>query len=173
MRAVANNNINGLRGVQLHEKRTFNKVLFVAPSSSGQLQIARYFWCFYRPESYEAEFATLDNAAINPWMNKSMADFGYRIGRNQVSSVFALSTICKDFDCIVSLEGFQSYSTISPFMETLKILFGSAPERLCWDIPDPESLTGSAEEMFQTAVDIRNRIEFEIAQFSRSLEAAE
>ena len=151
------------------KKEQSHKVLFVTPSSSGQLQIAKYFWGLYCPKGYEAEFATLENIPVNTWLCKSMAEFGFHIDRDPIPSIFKISTICKDFRAIVSIGGLENYCTISPFVETLDVLFGSGPKKLYWDIPDPEYLNGEKEEMLEGAIEIRNRIEFEIAQFSRAL----
>jgi len=157
------------RGIRSRSKR----ILFVAPSTCGQLQIARYFWEFYRPDGYNASFATLENNAINPWLDGVMRDYEVIVKQNQVDSIFVLASAHNDYDCIVSLGGFQNYSTISPFMETLNILFGKTPKRVCWDIPDPQNCKGSREDARKYAEDIRSRIEFEIAQLAQSLEEQE
>ena len=145
------------------------KILFVTPSSSGQLRIAKYFWELYRPKGFEAEFGTMENIPINPWLCKSMAELGFDLERDPIQTIFKISTISKDFQSIISLGGLENYCTLSPFVETLDVLFGSKPRKIYWDIPDPEYLSGEKDEMFQGAIEIRNRIELEIAQFSRSL----
>ena len=154
-------------------KPKVRSILFVSPSSSGQLQIAKYFWSFYKPEGVEAGFAVLENNLINPWLKNSMKSFGHPIEQKQVESVFTLSTRKKDFDCIVSLGNFRNYSTISPFLNTLEILFGTFVKKLCWDIADPESIKGNNFQKSEQASSIRDRIEFEIAQFSQALEEHE
>jgi len=152
------------------ESSSIRKVLFVAPSSSGQLQIAKYFWEFYKPESAKASFAVLENNGVHPYLNQSMDDYGFTIQQDQVDSVFVLSTRKKDFDCIVSLGNFRSYCTISPFLKTLEILFGTFVKKLCWDILDPETISGTPSEKSSQAQEIRDRIEFEVAQFAQALE---
>lgn len=146
------------------------RILFVAPSTCGQLQMARYFWDFYGPEDYEAMFAALENNPVNPWLNTSMRDYDYTLTQKQVESIFVMSTTASEFGCIVSLGGFQNQYSISPFMETLDILFGKSPKRIYWSIPDPENATGNQSELIGYAEDIRNRIEFEVAQLAQVLE---
>lgn len=145
----------------------------MASSTCGQLQIARYFWDFYGPEGYEAHFAALEKKPVNPWLSTAMTDYQYGLNEQQVQSVFILSTTATEFSCIVSLSGSQNSQTISPFMQTLDILFGKRPHRICWDIPDPENGRGDKTELINFAEDIRNRIEFEIAQLAQILEENE
>ena len=64
-------------------------------------------------------------------------------------------------------------NTISPFLNTLEILFGTFVKKLCWDIADPESIKGNNFQKSEQASSIRDRIEFEIAQFSQALEEHE
>lgn len=157
----------------LRLRSSSKRILFVAPSTCGQLQIARYFWDFYGPEGYEATFAALENNPVNPWLSSAMRDYDYTLHQQQVQSIFILSTTANQFECIVSLGGIQNSHTISPFMQTLDILFGKSPKRICWDIPDPESGRGNQFELINFAEDIRNRIEFEIAQLAQILEEIE
>ena len=98
-----------------------------------------------------------------------MIDYDYRIEEHQVPSIFVVSTVTRTFDNIISLGFLDNFCSLSPFVETLEVLFGSDPRKVYWDIPDPEYLSGNAEEMYRGAEDIRNRIEFEIAHYSRSL----
>lgn len=170
MNTIVEESMRSLNRRNLKKDNKSFKVLFVAPSSSGQLQVAKYFWNFFRPEHYSAEFAALENATINPWLYKSMEDFGVSIEQKQISSIFLLSTNCKEFDSIITFGKLQLLGTISPFMQTLEILFGAKPNRLCWDIPDPEEMKGNRKDLLQHADNIRDRIEFEIAQFAQSLE---
>lgn len=132
--------------------------------------MVKYFWDFYGPEDFEASFAALENNPINPWLSAAMHDYDFTIRQSQVHSIFVLSATANKFGYIVSLGGFQNYSSISPFLETLDILFGKSPKRVCWDIPDPENCSGSRTDQTLHAIDIRNRIEFEVAQLAQSFE---
>jgi hypothetical protein len=151
---------------------TTKNILFVAPSTCGQLQIAKYFWDFYKPEGFTGEFAALENNLINPWLLKSMESYGFCPEQRQVTSIFVLSTTSSNFSNIISMGGFESYTTISPFIETLDILFGKSPKRVFWDIPDSELIDKDILRAKEVACNIRDRIEFEMAQFAQSLEEA-
>ncbi len=173
MNSLANKSFSTSLNRDLKNATLKKRILFAAPSTSGQLQIAKYFWEFYGSPEYEASFASLENNIINPWLSTAMRNFGFELRRNQIESVFTLSTTSNEFGCIVSLGGFQNYGNISPFMETLNILFGKSPTRIFWKIPDPENGTGTQDELIRYAEDIRNRIEFEVAQLAQSLEETE
>ena len=146
------------------------KVLFVAPTSCGELQIARYFWEFYRPVTHSGAFATLESKGISDWLNRSMEDYGIELSEKQIPSVFVLSTTCKAFDSIVSLTGFNNLGSVSPFAKTLNILFGTSPKRICWDIPPFEALPANTGDPLEQAIALRDRIEFEVMQFAQSIE---
>lgn len=145
----------------------------MAPSTCGQLQIVRYFWDFFSPKGCEAYFAALENKPVNPWLSTAMRDYQYGLSQQQVQSVFMLSTTATEFDCIVSLNGDQNKHTRSPFTQTLDILFGNDQKRIYWDIPDPENGRGDKTELISFAEDIRDRIEFEVAQLAQILEENE
>jgi hypothetical protein len=146
------------------------RLLFVAPSCSGQLYIAKAFWSFYGPASWVAAFAALENNPLNPWLKRSMEAYGVIMGSEEPGSVFALGAEHLAFDRILCLGGESVPGSQSAFLRTLDVLFGRETARNHWNIPDPETILGTDQQRLSTAECIRNRIEYAVAQLAQQLE---
>lgn len=116
-----------------HATKPLVDVLFVAPTHSRELNTIRTIWNYYAPEFFRATFSTLE------YPDPSI---GYHSIQGSVETplnTFDLSLANSTFHSVIAIGCFHTYVTLSPLLETLKLLFGSKTDYLTWTLENSES----------------------------------
>ena len=139
------------------------KVLFICIHNSARSQMAEaYLKQIGGEERFHVESAGFEQAPINQYAIKVMAEEGIDISQNTSDSVFDFFEEGKHFHYVVTVceDGFAQKCPIFPGAVDLVKLF----------FDDPSSLNGTDEEKLVNTRIIRDQIKTEIKQFVQFLE---
>ncbi|MDD3393407.1 MAG: arsenate reductase ArsC [Anaerotignum sp.] len=140
------------------EKR---RILFVCVQNSFRSQIAEAIVNKKYGDRFVAESAGLNIGKINPLAIRVMNEYGIDISNNQVNSVFDFYKEGRFYSYIITV--------CSREAEKECPVFPGIRKRLNWELENPENITGTEEEKYQKAIEIRDEIERKIDEFISSI----
>ena len=141
-----------------NEKR---RILFVCVQNSFRSQIAEAIVNKKYGDRFVAESAGLNIGKINPLAIRVMNEYGTDISNNQVNSVFDYYKEGRFYSYVITV--------CSREAEKECPVFPGIRERLNWELENPENFTGTEEEKYQKAIEIRDEIERRIDEFISSI----
>lgn len=126
------------------------KILFICQHNSGRSQIAEAYLDKFFGEYYEVESAGLEPTdAVNPLVEKVMAEEGFDLSAKKPQSVFELFKAGKLYDHVV---------TVCSDSEDKCPLFPGITKRWHWPFPDPAKVTGTDAQKLDAVRKIRDMI---------------
>ncbi len=141
-----------------NEKR---RILFVCVQNSFRSQIAEAIVNKKYGDRFVAESAGLNIGKINPLAIRVMNEYGIDISNNQVNSVFDFYKEGRFYSYVITV--------CSREAEKECPIFPGIRKRLNWELENPENFTGTEEEKYQKAIEIRDEIERRIDEFISSI----
>lgn len=140
------------------EKR---KILFVCVQNSFRSQIAEAIINKKYGGRFVAESAGLNIGEISPLAIRVMNEYGIDISNNQVDSVFDFYKEGRFYSYVITV--------CSREAEKECPIFPGIRKRLNWELENPEKFTGTEEEKYQKAIELRDEIERRIDEFISSI----
>ena len=133
------------------------KVLFVCVHNSARSQMAMTYLNEFGKGHFQAESAGIEPGTLNPLVVEVMAEDGYDISRNPVSSVFDFYREGRQYDLVIKVCE-QSAGQKCP-------IFPGTSLSLNWDFADPAAFTGTREEKLAQTRQVRDKIKHRIEEF--------
>ncbi|HUX39526.1 MAG TPA: arsenate reductase ArsC [Rectinemataceae bacterium] len=136
------------------------KVLFLCVHNSARSQMAEAFLKAEAGDRFEAESAGLEPGRLNPYVVRSMAEFGLDISRNPTKSVFDLRSAGRTYDVVVTVCSKEAAERCP--------VFPGKVERHHWPFDDPSTFVGSDEEIMARVRKVRDEIRAAVRDFAKN-----
>lgn len=133
------------------------KVLFVCVQNSFRSQIAEAIMNKKYGEKFIAESAGLNKGEIHPLAIKVMNDYGIDITNSETDSVFEFYKEGRFYSYVITVCSREAEKECPIFPGTIK--------GFNWELENPEYYTGTEDEKYQKAIELRDEIERRIDEF--------
>lgn len=140
---------------------TEKRVLFVCVHNSARSQMAEAYLNHLGQGEFLAESAGLEAGKLNPVVVEVMKLDGIDISGKATQSVFDLYKQERKYHYVVTVCD-ESNAEQCP-------VFSGITQRLHWSIADPSAFTGSAGEILEKTVKVREQIKNQIRNFIDSI----
>jgi len=141
------------------EEQKKKRVIFICAHNSARSQIAEAFLNSLFGDKYGAYSAGVEPSRVNPYAIRAMAEIGIDISDPRAKSVFEFTEIEMDLAVTVCDKAKQS----CPFFPAKTVLHHS--------FVDPETFTGSEDEILEKFRKLRDEIKTWVEQFFSNEEA--
>lgn len=140
---------------------TEKRVLFICVHNSARSQMAEAYLNHLGKGEFLAESAGLEAGKLNPVVVEAMKLDGIDISGKATQSVFDLYKKERKYHYVVTVCD-ESNAKQCP-------VFSGMTQRLHWSIADPSAFTGTANEILEKTIGVRERIKNQIRDFINSV----
>jgi arsenate reductase len=138
------------------------RVLFICIHNSARSQMAETFLNELGKGKFIAESAGLEAGNLNPIAVKAMSEAGFDISKNKTKSVFDFFKQGKRYEIVVKVCDALNGQRCP--------IFPSTKVTLNWELTDPSSLPGTAEQKLVAIRPIRDLIKIKVEKLIHEYE---
>ena len=138
------------------------RVLFICIHNSARSQMAETFLNELGKGKFIAESAGLEAGNLNPIAVKAMSEVGFDISKNKTKSVFDFFKQGKRYEIVVKVCDALNGQRCP--------IFPSTKVTLNWELTDPSSLPGTAEQKLVAIRPIRDLIKIKVEKLIHEYE---